>query len=64
MHIYLSFYFHVVCLFLFGCLVFILFYFQKKKKKGKTRKIQKQCVFVYIGSCVPWMAIETKFYLL
>ena len=25
------------------------------------RKIQKQCVFVYIGTCVPWMAIETKF---
>ena len=25
------------------------------------RKIQKQCVFVYIGACVPWMAIETKF---
>ena len=19
------------------------------------------CVFVYIGTCVPWMAIETKF---
>ena len=23
--------------------------------------MQKQCVFVYIGTCVPWMAIETKF---
>ena len=22
--------------------------------------MQKQCVFVYIGTCVPWMAIETK----
>ena len=26
------------------------------------RKIQKQFVLVYIGTCVPWMAIETKFY--
>ena len=25
------------------------------------KKIQKQCVYVYIGTCVPWMAIETKF---
>ena len=31
------------------------------KKNWKIRKIQKQCVFVYIGTCVPWMAIETKF---
>ena len=23
--------------------------------------MQKQCVFVYIGICVPWMAIKTKF---
>ena len=42
--------FHVVCLFLFGCLVFILFCFQnKKEEEGKIRKIQKQCVF-----CVHW----------
>ena len=27
----------------------------------KHLKIQKQCVFVYIGTCVPWMAIEIKF---
>ena len=31
------------------------------KKGKKIRKIQKQCVFVYIGICVPWTAIETKF---
>ena len=42
--------FHVVCLFLFGCLVFILFVFQNKKRKIK--KIQKRCVFVYICICV------------
>ena len=57
--------FHAVCLFLFGCLVFILFFFQNKKRK--IRKIyiyiyiQKQCVFVYVGTYVPLMAIETKF---
>ena len=22
---------------------------------------KKQCVFVFIGTCVPWMGIETKF---
>ena len=51
--------FHVVCLFLSSCLVFILFVFQNKKRK--IRKIQKQCVFVYIGTCVLSMAIKTKF---
>ena len=30
-------------------------------KNGKIRKIQKQCVFVYTGICVPWMAIEIRF---
>ena len=45
-------------MFLFGCFsVFVYFAFNKKKK----RKIQKQCVFVYIGVCVSWIAIETKF---
>ena len=33
----------------------------KKKKKWKIRKLQKQCVYVYIGTCVLWMAIEIKF---
>ena len=27
----------------------------------KHLKIQKQCVFVFISTYVPWMAIETKF---
>ena len=48
------------CLFLFGCLVFILFGFLNKNKKEKSEKY-KNSVFVYIGTCVPWMAIETKF---
>ena len=38
---------------------FLLFSFLNKK--GKIRKIQKQCMFVYIGTCVPWMAFEKKF---
>ena len=38
---------------------FILFFI--KNFFWKIRKIQKQCVSVYIGTCVPWMAIETKF---
>ena len=52
--------FHFVCLFLLGCLVF--FFFSKiKREKSEEEKIQKQCVFVYVGTCVPLMAIETKF---
>ena len=31
-----------------------------KNKKEKSEKY-KNSVFVYIGTCVPWMAIETKF---
>ena len=55
--------FHVVVCF---CLVifqfcFVLFFILKFFFFEKIKKIQKQCVFVYIGTCVPWMAIETKF---
>lgn len=52
---------HVVCLFLFGYLVFVLFCFQNKNKKEKSEKYKNSVCFVYIGTCVPWMAIETKF---
>ena len=45
---------------LFVCLSFFFFFFGFNKM-GKIRKIQKQCVFVYIGTCVPWMAFEIKF---
>ena len=51
-------------MFLFGCFsVFVYFAFHKNKKKMKNqeKKIQKQCVIVYIGTCIPWMAIEIKF---
>ena len=56
--IFLS-YFHVVCLFLFGYLVFILFVFQNKKRK--IRKNYKNSVCVCVSTCVPLMAIKTKF---
>ena len=34
---------------------------KNKNKNWKIRKIQKQCVFVYVGTYVPLVAIETKF---
>ena len=47
-------------MFLFGCfLAFVYFCFSLKKNEKK--KIQKLCVYVYIGTYVPWMATETKF---
>ena len=48
-----------VSLILMLCLFVCFFFFSKKN--GKIRKIQKQCVFVHTGTCVPWMAIETRF---
>ena len=56
----------VLCIALFNLFLFVFFsilvYFVfKQKKKKKTKKKQKQCVFVYISTCVPWLAIETKF---
>ena len=44
----------------FSVLLYFVFHI-KIKKKMKNQKIQKQCLFVYIGTCVPQMAIETKF---
>ena len=45
---------HVFCLFLFGCLVFILFYFQNRKKGEKPKKYKNNVclcilVLVYLG---------------
>ena len=46
-------FYDVLCLKFFVCLFSILLYFFFfKKKKEKTKK-QKQCMFMYIGSCVP-----------
>ena len=47
-------------MFLFVCLFSILFYFVLKKMKNQKKKKKTVCV-VYIGTWVPWMAIETKF---
>ena len=30
-------------------------------KKLKKKKYKSSVCYVYIGTCVPWMAIETKF---
>ena len=39
------------------------FFFDIKIKNIEKSKIYKNSVcFVYIGTCVLWMAIETKFY--
>ena len=49
--------FFVCVLFSFALFFFshkINFFFEKSEK-------YKNSVFVYIGTCVPWMAIETKF---
>ena len=51
-------------MFLFGYfLFFALFCFSYKnlKKIEKLEKHKNSVCFVYIGTCVPWMAIETKF---
>ena len=43
-------------LFFYFFFKFFLFYFYESKikiKNWKIRKIQKQCVFMYIGTCVP-----------
>ena len=45
------------CLFVFN---FALFFFSQKKNIEKSEKY-KNSVFVYIGTYVPWMAIETLF---
>ena len=55
----------VLCIALFNFFLFVFFSildFFSYKNKNKNWKIQKQCMFVYIGTYVPWMAIETKFF--
>ena len=45
-------------LFIFSFL-FILFFILKKNENSE--KYKNSVCYVYIGTCVPWMAIETKF---
>jgi len=55
----------MLCLTCFVCLFSILLYcvFHKKFKFffEKSEKYKNSVCFVYFGTCVPWMAIETKF---
>ena len=53
-------FFYFFYLFLFY-LFFILFSLKKYKKNLKNKNNTKTVCFVYIGTYVPWMAIETKF---
>ena len=52
-------------MFLFVVFSFVYFVFhiiiKIKIKIEKSEKYKNSVCFVYIGSCVPWMAIETKF---
>ena len=48
------------CLVIFS--VLLCFFFSYKNLKNWKKKNYKNSVcFMYIGTCVPWMAIETKF---
>ena len=53
------------CLTHFRLFVFIFALFclleKFKKKIEKLEKYKNSVCFVYISTCVPWMAIETKF---
>ena len=60
MHLHLSFMLSC-CLSVFVWLFSLFCLFFKIKKEKLEKKIQKQCLFVYVGTCVPLMAIETKF---
>ena len=47
---------------LFFSVLFILFFIKIKIKKiEKSEKYKNNVCFVYIGTCIPWMAIEIKF---
>ena len=46
------------CLFVFS---FVYFFLYKNKKIEKSEKFKNSVCFVYIGTYVPWMAIEIKF---
>ena len=59
----------VLCFALFNMFLFVYFQFlvyfvfdiKIKKKNEKSEKYKNWVCYVYIGTCVPWMAIETKF---
>ena len=62
MHLHLVLFFalfNMFCLFIFS--LFILFWYKNKKKNWKKKKYKNNVCSVYIGTCVSWMTIETKF---
>ena len=67
LHAYASFFyafmlFHMFFFWLFFSFALFCFIYKKNKKKIEKSKKYKNCIcFVYIGTCVPWMAIKTKF---
>ena len=50
----------LTCFFFFFVFSFVYFVFHIKNNE-KSEKYKNSVYFVYIGTCVPWMAIETKF---
>ena len=57
----LCFVYHIFVYF-FSVFGFFFFWYKKiNKKLEKLDKYKNSVCFVYIGTCVPWMAIETKF---
>ena len=53
--------FALLNMFLFVYFHLIFFFIKIKIKELKNQKNTKTMCFVYIGTCVPWMDIETKF---
>ena len=47
-------------MFLFGYFSALLYFILHIKKNEKLEKYKNSVCFVYIGTCVSWMAIETK----
>ena len=56
----------VLCFALFNMFLLVCFQFcfilLFIKKNQKSKKYKNSMCFVYIDTCAPWMAIETKFY--
>ena len=40
---------------------YFVFQYKNKKKIEKSEKYKNNVCFMYFGTSVPWMAIETKF---
>ena len=61
MHLHLILCFTLFNMFLFVYFSIFLYFVYHKKKIEKSEKYKNSMCFVYIGTCVPWMAIKTKF---